>query len=454
MHWVENAEDLQRLVSEMDITHLFVGEAECRANMELIEKVAEKALVEVVAGQQFRLPRGSRIHIMRKPFYCFPVTSALNVFWNRGDEEEGRLFCPGVRALVVDDEPMNLTVAIGVFRGYGMVVETADSGMESIEKCRKTRYDIVFMDHMMPGMDGVEAMKRLRMEAGRQNQNFPIVALTANAVSSAKEMFLREGFDGFVSKPIEIMELERVLKHVLPKDVIRYEKNDGNASRMSMSETISPGARITRPDTDRQSAAESEPTDKPDRLPEPRTEPRDEPDAIDLSGLAEYDIDSRTGMRYCQEDVSFYRKLLLQFAKESEKKKSGMRESLSRQAYDEYAVYVHALKSTAKMIGAAELSERARQLEEAGKAGNGDFILASQDDLLELYEKTVNGIRSVCGEESAGASVASDSSDGVLEFAPSGSSGEDEVLEFAPSNASVTQDDEVLEFAPKGGGNA
>ncbi|MBO4396744.1 MAG: response regulator [Eubacterium sp.] len=421
LHRVENAEDLRKLVSETDFTHLFVGEEEYNTDPGLMEELSKKMIVEVVTGNRIRLPRGSRINIMKKPFYCFPVTSALNMYWNLGDEEEGRLYCPGVRALVVDDEPMNLTVALGVFRGYGMVVETAESGMESIEMCRENKYDIIFMDHMMPGMDGVEAMKRLRIECGRQNRVVPIVALTANAVSSAKEMFLREGFDGFVSKPIEILELERVLKHVLPKDSIRYEER-----KQSNSDVLEFSPRIS----------ENESYEKPiqDNVPD---------SAQDLSALEAYDIDIATGMRYCQDDQEFYKQLLTQFASESDKKKKGMKESLEKKAYADYSIYVHALKSTAKMIGAAELSERAKKLEEAAKAEDGSYIESSQDELLKLYEKTITGIRLVCEIGNPDNASSDKPDDDAIEFEP--------VTESKTGGLSEAGDDEVIEFAPKGG---
>ena len=104
---------------------------------------------------------------------------------------------------------MNLNVAKGIFKRYGMEVSTADSGAEAVKMCKEQTYDIVFMDHMMPGMDGVETMKRIRYDAGKHHRDFPIVALTANALSTAREMFIAEGFDGFISKPIELAELER-----------------------------------------------------------------------------------------------------------------------------------------------------------------------------------------------------------------------------------------------------
>ncbi len=110
---------------------------------------------------------------------------------------------------------MNLVVATGLFKEYKMIIDTADSGIEAIDKFDRNDYDVIFMDHMMPQMDGVEAMKRIRSAADRSGKTVAIVALTANAVSGAKEMFLREGFDGFISKPIIISDFERVMQRIV-----------------------------------------------------------------------------------------------------------------------------------------------------------------------------------------------------------------------------------------------
>ena len=121
----------------------------------------------------------------------------------------------GVSCLIVDDEPMNLVVARDLFQGYKMEIDTAESGREAIEKCKETDYDIIFMDHMMPGMDGVAAMKQIRAtETGKEKTSI-FIALTANAVSGVREMFIKEGFDGFISKPIIVADFERVMKQVL-----------------------------------------------------------------------------------------------------------------------------------------------------------------------------------------------------------------------------------------------
>ncbi|MCR5213430.1 MAG: response regulator, partial [Eubacterium sp.] len=219
---IDSRESLERIVNTLPVTHLFVGQDEYEANSEYIDSISSKIIVSLVAEPGFTVNSDSEVRVMEKPFYSFPVVNALNLSVDKTMESGYKMMAKGVRALVVDDEPMNLVVAKSIFKRYGMEVSTADSGQAAIDVCRETTYDIIFMDHMMGSMDGVEAMKRIRNDVSGLNQMTPVVALTANAMSSAKRMFMDEGFDGFVSKPIEIEELERNLRRILPQNAITY----------------------------------------------------------------------------------------------------------------------------------------------------------------------------------------------------------------------------------------
>ena len=126
------------------------------------------------------------------------------------------------RILVVDDEEMNLVVAKGVLGSYGIQVDTCQSGKEALERCGNTPYHMIFLDHMMPGLDGVETLRRIRETNNGIYRDRPVIALTANTISGAREMFRNEGFSEFVPKPIERSVLERVLNKVLPKECIHY----------------------------------------------------------------------------------------------------------------------------------------------------------------------------------------------------------------------------------------
>jgi CheY-like chemotaxis protein len=214
--------ELRHLVSEHNVSHVFTGQEEYEADSAVLEEFAESGInVTITASQGFKTPAGSMVHVLPKPLYGFPVVKTLNTgtgFHGIEDEEKkGKVSFPNIKTLIVDDEPMNLVVATGLFRDYKMDTETAESGTDAINKyiTSEFSYELIFMDHMMPEMDGVEAMKQIRQVAAERHQNPVILALTANVLSGEREMFMQEGFDGFLAKPIDINEFERVMKRVL-----------------------------------------------------------------------------------------------------------------------------------------------------------------------------------------------------------------------------------------------
>ena len=426
MHRVDNMEGLRSLTEGMQFTHLFIGKEEYEENRAFVEELAKTTLVALVAEGTYELPEDSNVRLMRKPFYCFPVISFLESSVHEIKQSEERIVLKNVRALVVDDEPMNLMVAKGIFSRYGMIVTKAISGWEAIELCRENEFDIVFMDHMMPGMDGIEAMKRLRTEFNRSHKDIPIVALTANAVSTAKEMFLREGFDGFVSKPIELTELERVLRKVLPKTM--FVQRDT----------------ITKV------------------LPEKEGKKKKGKKQTLFQALKKLGVDTDTGLNYCQNDKEFYRSLLLQYGSDAPEKRKNAKSCLEQQDYENYAIIVHALKSTSKMIGALALSEKAKQLENAAKERNLAALNDWHEDAMREYRKITGTILKYLGkkpspkkEKRPEEELSSlEDQEMIFEFEPEG---EEEILEFEPEPDSdilefePESESEVMEFEPEGG---
>ncbi|MCR5773616.1 MAG: response regulator [Lachnospiraceae bacterium] len=393
MQRADNMDAFKKLAKGTHFTHVFVGKEEYEEDPVFMDRLAKETLVAVICDGGFVVPKGSNIRTIRKPFYCFPVISVLNTTVDTEIEEEGRLCAKNVRALVVDDEPMNHTVARGIFSRYGMIVTSVDSGPEAIDYIKTNETDIIFMDHMMPGMDGVEAMKRIRSELSREHRDVPIVALTANAVSTAKQMFLSEGFDGFVAKPIEIMELERVLKMVLPKSMITYE------------------------------ICEETPVDTVRSKPEPagETTPEDP-----YAALKDVGIDADTGLHYSQNDAGFYKELLEQYVSDAPKKSEDAQTFFDRKDFKNYEVLVHAIKSTSKMIGATHISEEALKLEKAAEAQDEETITRMHADVMEEYHAVVSAVGEYLG---IGAPASSGDDDEILEF---GAQDEDEILEFGP----------------------
>ncbi len=225
-----NFEGLVKLLNTRPLTHVFIAQTEYEENHSYYEDLANKLQVVIIADRDFTLSRHSKLLVIRKPFFALSVVNLLN-----GEVEEngfgeaqaaGRkpFSCDKVRVLAVDDEEMNLVVAKGVLGSYNIQVDTCLSGREAVERCSTTDYDIIFLDHMMPGFDGVETMRQIRTIQDGKYKDLPIIALTANTISGAREMFRNEGFTEFIPKPIERPVLERVLRKVLPEDQVQYEE--------------------------------------------------------------------------------------------------------------------------------------------------------------------------------------------------------------------------------------
>ncbi|MBR1651325.1 MAG: response regulator [Lachnospiraceae bacterium] len=369
MHRVDNLDALRALTVNKTLTHLFVGPEEYNGSVDYIEHLAQNILVTVIANpEELCRPKNSKVRVMPKPFYCFPVVGILNSKPGDTIDDDEEISFPGVRVLVVDDEPMNLIVSAGMLRRYGMYVTTCESGQEAIELCRQNEYDVILMDHMMPVMDGVEAMKRIRSDQTRIKAVTPIIAFTANSVSSAREMFKRNGFDGFIAKPVDNVELERVLKHVLPPALIVKGKAKNHKK------DIKPAVMGPVEDVNKQIPAFNPKDDLFDRL-------------------KAVDVDVFTGMHYCQDEPDFYKTILEQYRKESSVKKQRMADALENGILEDYATQVHAIKSSSKMIGAGKLSEKAKALEDAAKRGDMEAVKASHKDMMDLYDIVLGAIK-------------------------------------------------------------
>ena len=300
------------------------------------------------------------------------------------EAEETALRAVGARILVVDDNEMNLKVAANLLKLNGIVPDLADSGQAAIEHIRRQDYDIVFLDHMMPKMDGIETLQNLRKE-GLPRPGTRVIALTANAIVGAKETYLAAGFDDYLSKPIELGKLEAILMKYLPAEKITLAA--------------------------REAAKAAAPAQSGDG---------------DFAALRSAGIDPAAGLRYCQNDAAFYRSILQEFAGSAEEKARSIREFFDASDWKNYAICVHALKSTSKTVGAKALSETAARLEAAAGRGDGAAVRAEHEPMLDAYLALAGAIRAAAPEAAA---PAGDDAD-ALEFALAG----DDVLEFMPED--------------------
>ena len=271
-----------------------------------------------------------------------------------------RFVAPEAKVLVVDDNAMNLKVMARILLPYQIKVTMAGSGQEALEKLDTMEFDCVFLDHMMPEMDGVETLHRIRRKPGSYFQSLSIIAFTANAIGGAREMFLAEGFDDFIAKPIELSVLERMLRRYISEP----------SARSDFYETFS-----AKP-----SGTPSEST-KTEKASETKAAVNDSEALADLERAG---LDIQQGMTYCGDKEGF-RDIVLIYHSEGAKRKASLEESFQMKDWKNYVITVHALKSNSRGIGANELADLALNLEMAGKENRIDYIFENHDELMDKH---------------------------------------------------------------------
>ncbi|MDR1165477.1 MAG: response regulator [Deltaproteobacteria bacterium] len=230
---IEEFRELGR--AERRFTHIFVQYPLFELFRREFQKLYPNARVAVFTDFQAGRAEKFFTYIVG-PLYSLPVAEFLNDVLasrqgGRSRQRRERMLIPKGRILVVDDLDTNLQVATALLSEYGCRVDTASSALESLELVVRNQYDVVFMDHVMPGMDGMEATKKIRSLLGGAFRDLPIVALTANAVAGVRDMFLASGFNDFISKPIDIVALENSLKRWIAPEKISYVNEEALASQ-------------------------------------------------------------------------------------------------------------------------------------------------------------------------------------------------------------------------------
>ena len=271
-------------------------------------------------------------------------------------EYHEKFTAPEAKILVVDDTVMNLTVVKGLLKQTQIQIDTAESGYECLKLVKDKHYDVIFLDHRMPGLDGIETLKEMQTMPDNLNVDTPVISLTANAISGARERYIAAGFKDYLTKPINSTHLENMLIKYLPKDKV-----------------------IISEETEEEEPVESA------NLPEWLTQ---------VDG-----IDANAGVEHCG-SVEAYMEALKVFA---ESIKSGAEEIegyFKAEDWQNYTTKVHALKSTAKVIGAAELSEKAKRLENAGNLRYIDEIKETTAPLLVLYRSYAEKLKPLIKSES------------------------------------------------------
>ncbi|MBQ9631772.1 MAG: response regulator, partial [Lachnospiraceae bacterium] len=283
---------------------------------------------------------------------------------NANRKEEQFLIARDAKILVVDDNEMNRKVAYSLMKRNGIIADLAESGEAAIDKISEKNYDIVFLDHMMPKMDGLETLAQLKNRSLIPD-GCAMIALTANATSGARERYLAAGFDDYLSKPIEIAELEKKLARWLPPEKTGWSLPE---------EEVVPHSAPSPPKRDPE-ADLKEPPQAPDRNPE----------AGLMEQLQELGLDTETALEFCSMDEEFYEELLRDFIEAYPVKRHELDESFASEDWKTFEVRIHAAKSTLKTLGALALSKRALSLEEAAGQQKAEELAAGYPAFIEEY---------------------------------------------------------------------
>jgi len=252
---------------------------------------------------------------------------------------------PDVKILIVDDIPTNIKVAEGLLFIYKAQVDSCLSGEKAIELIKQNNYDLVFMDHMMPGMDGIEVVGNIRSWENEQNRNHtPVIALTANAVIGMQEMFINNGFDDFLAKPIEVSKMEEILDKWL--------------------------------------------SDEKKGIKPKSYKPKIDEPVLEIPG-----VNVKQGIKNTGGTIDNYRTVLSIFCKDVDERIPKINFFPDGNVIKTFTIHIHALKSTLATLGANNISKKAAALEQAGRERDQDFIQRNLSEFLDELIDVTNEFR-------------------------------------------------------------
>ena len=283
-------------------------------------------------------------------------------YLSTSDDDKLSFLAPDAKILVVDDVTMNLKVVEGLLKATKIQIDTAVSGSECLECVKTTPYQMIFLDHMMPEMDGLETLEHMKNLADNPNAQTPVIMLTANAIVGAKEEYIEAGFTDYLTKPIRETELLEMILKYLPKELVCENGGQGIEKSQDAQDMEQPEA----------GGEGAEPLQRLEQL----------------EGL-----DVKTGLTYCMNEEDFYIEMLQEFLQAD--KASQLKHFLAEEDWDNYRTTVHALKSTSLTIGAAHLSGEAKALEMAAKEGNMDYIRSHHDGVMDEYKELTDHLKEI-----------------------------------------------------------
>ncbi|MFA9378984.1 MAG: ATP-binding protein [Lachnotalea sp.] len=346
---VENINHFKCVLKNEDFSNIFIFRSMFETEQIFIRTNGGNAKICVLMDYNAPIMSYDNVVVIKRPICCMTIAAVFNEEFGSLNYSslmtDKKFTAPGAEVMVIDDNLINLEVIRGLLSYYKINVTTAESGYEGLKLLGNTKYDLVLLDYMMPDLDGIETIRLLKKREGKYFRNLPVVALTANAVSGARDMFLGEGFQDYIAKPIDVSKLEMVLMNYLPSNVICIEET--NQYGKLLHEAVIPK----------------------------------------ILG-----IDSTIATRIYNESLENYLKILDIVVSEGKEKCNLLKKYYNEKNYERYLIEVHGIKGAMASIGAIELSELAKSHEFACKEANYKFIDDNIEIILKYYEDLIYNI--------------------------------------------------------------
>jgi CheY-like chemotaxis protein len=363
---VSNREEFAAALQRERYSFIFMSAGLYDSALDLLTAFAPQSVPVLLSEFDEAIIR-SNVRLIMMPAHIMSIANVLNDTddadidaRNAGEETIVRFVAPKARMLIVDDNITNLKVAEGLLTPYRLQTDTCTSGAAALRLAQTHKYDLIFMDHMMPEMDGVEAVALIRAMDGEYFRSLPIIALTANAISGMREMLLQNGFSDYLAKPIEIKRLNEVMDKWVPAE--KREKQEAPAAHAG----------------------------------------------VPVFGFEIEGLDVAAGLALTGGAREQYREVLLLCCEDAGERMEALRETPNEAGLARFVIDVHALKGALASIGAKSLSKEAAKLEVAGKEGDlpyiSEYLAGFRERLTQLMARIRRAFPEADDPAGAGAS--------------------------------------------------
>ncbi|MBO7484886.1 MAG: response regulator [Spirochaetaceae bacterium] len=339
------------LQEDYDYDYIFVSAMYFSRVRTLLERSGSNTPVVVIATNNYNYPNEQNVYVLQSPLSCITLAQFLSeespLRQHTNSLPLKDVYAPKATVLLVDDNAVSLQIASGLLKLHGISTDTVTSGFDALSLLQEKTYDLIFMDYLMPGMDGMETAKEIR-KMSNKNSKTPIIALSANALSGIKEKFLAEGMNDYLTKPVEKNELNDILARWLPTGKIV-----------------------------------------------PRVQKPVQSDNVQDIQFVIPNVNTVSGVKYAGNSITAYIDVLKTYVVDSRQKMQLLSDAYARKDWRDYAVNIHAIKSASKAIGAEKLSVIAARLEKAASEENAAFIAENSENCLDMIKETAGDIE-VC----------------------------------------------------------